>query len=365
LSEFAFIQRYFAPLAGAGGLGLRDDAALLPAPATQEEWVITQDAMTAGVHFFADDPAAMIAQKLLRVNLSDLAAKGAKPMGYLLSLLLPPEMPEPHETWIAAFTEGLAIDQKHYGIQLLGGDTSRIHGGITLSLTAIGVVPTGTMLTRSGARAGDGVFVTGTIGDAALGLTVRREGVGGGCQKVKDTRYTTFRHTRAGGYPEHKKDEIPVSTGMTKKKFSDAESFVLQRYLLPQPRLALGQGLRGIASAAMDISDGLLQDAGHLATTSQVTLQIEQERIPLSWAAQEIQLQQNHQEAILLTGGDDYEILFTAPLEKLPLLQRLAAETDTPITCIGRVIPRIRDGVQLLDATGNVRIVPHAGWQHF
>jgi thiamine-monophosphate kinase len=173
-AEFGLIARCFAPLAGPAGLGLLDDAALL-APPPGRELVISADALVAGVHFLPDDPADLIARKLLRANLSDLAAKGAVPLGYLLTVAAPRATPE---AWFSAFAAGLALDQAEYGVTLLGGDTTSTPGPVCLSLTILGHVAPGAMVRRSGARAGDGIWVTGTIGDAALGLAVARAGAG-------------------------------------------------------------------------------------------------------------------------------------------------------------------------------------------
>jgi thiamine-monophosphate kinase len=305
--EFNLIHRYFAPLAGEAGLGLRDDAALLTPP-NGKQLVITQDAMTAGIHFFANDPADKIAQKLLRVNLSDLAAKGAEPLGYLVSLLMPADTPE---TWVASFAAGLARDQQQYNIQLMGGDTSRINGPLTLSLTAIGAVETGRIWQRRGANIGDEVYVTGTLGDAALGLLARR-----------------------GEIPTH--------------------PYLLERYLLPQPRFLPLTSYPLPFTAAMDISDGLLQDAGHLAAASGVKLVLEATKLPLSAAAGPYR--HSHLSTIA-TEGDDYEILFTLPPHAaLP-------KTPFPLTRIGRV--EKGEGVVLLNDEGAPLRFSRTGWQHF
>ncbi len=304
MQEFDLIRRYFAPLAGAGGLGLRDDAALISPPAGCE-LVMTQDALTAGVHFFAEDSAKHIAQKALRVNLSDLAAKGAKPLGYLLSLLMPVDTTE---AWVADFAAGLAADQQEFSIALLGGDTSKILGSLTLSLTAIGTVEAGTMLRRSGAKMGDHLYVSGTIGDAALGLQVRQ-----------------------GHLPHH--------------------AHLLERYLLPQPRFLNDTSH---ISAAMDISDGLLQDAGHLASASGVGLVIEAAKLPLSAAAAPYRT--SHLETII-TGGDDYELLFTLPADALLPVAAF------PLTCIGTVIEG--SGVTIVDTQQQPLTFTRKGWTHF
>ena len=219
-AEFSLISRHFRPLAGPGALDLRDDAALLTPPAGRE-LVLTVDAMVGGVHFLPDDPPDLIGRKLLRVNLSDIAAKGALPLSYLMTVSTPKDTPD---SWFAGFAAGLAQDQALYGVTLLGGDTTSTPGPISLSLTIIGHVAPGTAVHRFGAHDGDGIWVTGTIGDGALGLA--------------------------------------VALG----RLADPTGFLLDRYRLPQPRVGLE--LAGIASAGMDVSDGLVQDLGHLCRAS-------------------------------------------------------------------------------------------------
>jgi thiamine-monophosphate kinase len=226
--EFELIGRLFAPLAvGApGAFGLTDDAAVIVPPAG-EELVVTTDALVEGVHFLRGDPASSIAKKSLRVNLSDLAAKGAKPISYLLALSLPDW---PDLAWVEAFARGLGEDQHEFGISLIGGDTTRTPGPLTLAITALGSVPRGTMIRRAGAAVGDLVFVSGTIGDAGGGLAILK-GDGASISAV-------------------------------------ARDALIARYREPSPRLSLG--LRGLASAALDVSDGLLADLGHIADMSKV-----------------------------------------------------------------------------------------------
>jgi thiamine-monophosphate kinase len=268
-SEDELIARLFAPIAGPAGLGLEDDAALLPA--SSEPMVATTDMIVAGVHFFADDPPARIAKKALRVNLSDLAAKGAAPVGFLLSLALPPDWTN---DWLAAFAAGLAEDAALYGAPLIGGDTASTPGPLTISITALG--RTSRFAPRAGARPGDAIFVSGTIGDAALGLAVRRD------------------------------------PALAARLSPAARDWLLDRYLLPRPRLDLIETVRGGASAAMDVSDGLVGDLAKLCRASRVSALVEAPLVPLSTAAQEaIGLSPSLFETAL-TGGDDYEILFAA-----------------------------------------------------
>ncbi len=243
-TEDELIERLFAPLGGPAGLGLRDDAALLPAG---EESVATMDALVAGVHFFADDPPGAIAKKALRVNLSDLAAKGAEPMGFLLALALPEGWTN---AWLEAFAQGLGEDAARFGCPLIGGDTVKTLGPLTIAITALGRTK-GRFVPRAGAKVGDGVFVSGTIGDAALGLRLR-----------KDPAFAA-------------------------RLSPSSRDFLLERYLLPRPRLELAPLLRQGASAAMDISDGLLGDLGKLARASKVSARVLLADIPFSEAAQE------------------------------------------------------------------------------
>ncbi|HEX5079943.1 MAG TPA: thiamine-phosphate kinase [Geminicoccaceae bacterium] len=312
--EFEFIAQRLRPLARApGALGLADDAALLePHPGMQ--LVLTKDAMVAGVHFLADDPAGQIAQKLLRVNLSDLAAMGAAPLGYLLALARPRTI---DDAWLGAFCDGLASDQAAFAISLLGGDTVSTPGPLTLSLTAIGEVPRGQALRRSGAQAGDDVWVSGILGEAALGLAALR-----GALEVAE----------------------PVRARL------------IGRYRLPQPRLALGQALRGLAHAAIDVSDGLLADLGHICETSHLGAEVQVDRLPLCAglpAAQDA----------ALAGGDDYELLFAAAPAQRPALVRLARELALALARIGAMRPA--PGIRVLDASGAEIRAGRTGWRHF
>ncbi|MEO8715786.1 MAG: thiamine-phosphate kinase [Acetobacteraceae bacterium] len=312
-AEFALIARHFRPLAGPGALGLTDDAALI-APPPGRELVLTVDAMVGGVHFLPDDPPDLIARKLLRVNLSDLAAKAATPLGYLMTIAAPRDTPD---AFFAAFAAGLAEDQAAFGITLLGGDTTATPGPLTLSLTAIGHVAPGAMVPRSGARQGDGVWVTGTIGDGTLGLLVARG------------------------------------------RLADASGHLLDRYRLPRPRL--GIALAGIASASMDVSDGLVQDLGHICRASGLAAEIEAARVPLSEPAR---LAGAEWLAACLTGGDDYELLLAVAPTNEAALAAACAAVGVAATRIGHfhagrpgVIVRGRDGAPLALGPG--------GWSHF
>ncbi|CAJ0869347.1 thiamine-monophosphate kinase [freshwater sediment metagenome] len=268
-SEDELIARLFAPIAGPAGLGLTDDAALLQA--SSEPTVATVDMLVAGVHFFPDDPPALIAKKALRVNLSDLAAKGAEPVGFLLALALPGDWTN---DWLTAFAEGLAADAAAYAAPLIGGDTAATPGPLTISITALGRAPR--FVRRSGARPGDAVFVSGTIGDAALGLALRRD------------------------------------PSLAAKCSCAARDHLDDRYLLPRPRLDLIETLRAHATGAMDVSDGLAGDLAKLCRASGASAVVDATLVPLSAAAREaIPLFPGLLETAL-TGGDDYEILFAA-----------------------------------------------------
>jgi len=312
-AEFGLIARHFRPLAGPGALDLQDDTALLTPPAGRE-LVLTADAMVAGVHFLPDDPPDLVARKLLRVNLSDLAAKGAVPLGYLMTVSVPRGTPD---TWFAAFAAGLAQDQRTFGISLLGGDTTSTPGPVSLSLTAVGHIALGQAVLRSGACPGDGVWVTGTIGDGALGLAVARG------------------------------------------RLSDPSGHLLGRYRLPQPRLGLA--IAGIASAGMDVSDGLVQDLGHLCRAGGLGAGIDAASVPLSPAARAAG---PGWLATGLTGGDDYELLLAVPPANETMLGDAAHAAGIPIARIGRfregppeVVVRAPDGSPMRLAKG--------GWSHF
>jgi thiamine-monophosphate kinase len=298
--EDRLIARYFRPLAtDPGALGLCDDAATITPPPGSDV-VLKTDAIVGGVHFFPDDPPGMIAKKALRVNLSDLAAKGARPAGFLLSLVLPKTA---GEDWLAAFAAGLGEDAQAYHCPLLGGDTDRTPGPVTISIAAFGILPTGTMVRRSGARPGDLVVVTGTIGDAALGLKLRRDR--GLAQ--------SWRLTEA------------------------AAAHLEERYLLPQPRNALAEAVLQYASAAIDVSDGLAGDLAKLCRASSVAADIDVSRVPLSDAARAAVAAAPALLETALTGGDDYEIALTLAPAKLREFQLAAQAAGIAMTEIGRV----------------------------
>ncbi|NQV61227.1 MAG: thiamine-phosphate kinase [Alphaproteobacteria bacterium] len=314
--EFDLISRYFAPLAGPGAFGLGDDAAVLT-PTPGRQLVFTADAIISGVHFLDDDPAGDVAIKLLAVNLSDLAAMGADGVGYLITTAWPHKL---DEAWIAAFARGLAEGQAAYSVVLLGGDTVATGGPLSLSLTAIGELPANTALRRNGARVGDNIYVSGRIGDAGVGLRILRDGL-------------------TGGEP------------------ADREQAV-ERYRRPKPRLALGRCLRGLATACIDVSDGLVADLAHLAEQSGACMRIELERVPISPLASLIGGATG-----AIVAGDDYELLFTAAPANETRLFAAAREAGVAVTCIGQVLKG--QGVEVFDHLGNAVVLDHGGYRHF
>ncbi len=300
LAEERLIARFFRPLAkDAGAFGLSDDAAAITPPPGCD-LVVTTDGVISGVHFLPDDAARDIGRKALRMNLSDLAAKGARPVGFLLSLALPAGT---GEAWLAGFAAGLAEDIERYNCPLLGGDTDHTPGPLSATIAAFGAVPHGKMVRRSTARAGDAVVVTGTIGDAALGVKVRRD------KNVAETW-----------------------------KLSDAMAArLVARYLLPEPRNALAAALLQHASAAMDISDGLAGDLAKLCRASSVAAETDVARVPLSDAGRAAIAAAPELITTVLTGGDDYEILLTLAPDELPAFRTAAEAAGVTVTEIGRI----------------------------
>ena len=320
MKEFELIGRLLAPIARApAARGLRDDVAVWPAPGARDI-VLTKDMVAEGVHFLAQDPPEAIAAKLLRVNLSDLASKGATPEGVLLGFGLTPRQ---DEAWLTAFVRGLGADLERYGVQLWGGDTIQAGERMVLSLTAIGSAPAGQALSREHARAGDDLYVTGTIGDGWLGLQVLT----------------------------HKLD-LP----------SEHRDFATQRYRWPQPRVELGPALLGLARGSADVSDGLLADAGHIADASDVSVVIKLARVPLSEAAAAWAGDDLSRRVQLATGGDDYEILFTADPAQREAVLALSQRFGLSITRIGRV--EAGQGLSVLGPDGTRLAVTTLGYEH-
>jgi thiamine-monophosphate kinase len=284
--------------------------------------VVATDTLIADVHFRAADPPDLVARKALRVNVSDLAAMGARPRVYLLALSVAPGTTE---AWIAGFASGLRADQAEFGIGLLGGDTTSTPGPLTISVTAIGEVATGRALRRSGAKPGDLVFVSGTIGDAALGLGV-------------------IQGSLIGLAP-------------------DRANYMRRRYLLPEPRVALGLALGGVARAAMDVSDGLVADLGHICAVSRVAAAIEAARVPLSPAARDAVAVDPRRLEAALTGGDDYELLFTADPDSRGAVARAAASAGVDVSEIGLI--EAGSGVSVVGSDGRPLSFGRAGYRHF
>ncbi|HZL29482.1 MAG TPA: thiamine-phosphate kinase [Pseudolabrys sp.] len=321
-AEDKLIARYFGVMASEpGALGLSDDAALLKPPPGCE-MVLTTDALVGGVHFFNDDPADAIARKALRVNLSDLAAKGARPLGFLLTLALPKDI---GDVWLTDFAKGLRDDAANYRCPLFGGDTVRTPGPPMVSVSMFGSVPEGRMVRRAGAQAGDTVFVTGTIGDAALGLAIRS----GASWQLSETQ----------------------------------RAHLLSRYLLPQPRNALAETILFEASAAMDVSDGLAGDLAKLCRVSGVAARIDASRVPLSDAAQAVMAIDASAFETALTGGDDYEILCTVPKAKVDRFRVAAMAAKVAVTPIGTI--ETGEGARFLDAQGQELTFKRASFSHF
>lgn len=304
-SEFSLISKYFAPLSGEGSFQLRDDAAEIEL-SPNNNLVVTQDACAESIHFFGNDPANLIAKKALRVNLSDLAAKGAKPNSFSLALGLGKGW---DEAWVKSFAEGLADDIARFDIALSGGDTFTTNAGTVISITAIGEVPKGTYVSRMGASIGDQVFVTGTIGDAALGL-------------------------------QCKLGKMAPS--------NDVREYLEDRYLLPEPRVDFSSVINNFASSAMDVSDGLLGDAKKLADASSVLMEINLEKIPLSDAALTSIQDESKWLETAVTGGDDYEILFTIPKNSIDEFSKTVEDYQTTVTHIGEI--KVGQGITVFDS---------------
>ncbi len=324
--EFELISRFLAPLARQepGAFGLTDDAAVLAMEAG-EDLVVTTDSLVSGVHFLEDDPAHLVAAKLLRVSLSDLAAMGARPWAYTLNLALPDDW----ETgWLERFAGGLGAEQKLFGLCLIGGDTVSANGPLSLTLTALGKVASGDALRRSGARPGDGIWVSGTIGDALLGLRARKGDL----------------------------DGLPAAE----------IDYLISRFQMPRPRLALGRRLLGLADGAIDLSDGLIADLTHLCAASGVGGQVNSQLIPLSAGARGAVASGRVKMETLITGGDDFELLFTAPQAAESALVGLRVEDacgPVAISRIGTITAAL--GVRVLGENGEPISLGETGYRHF
>jgi thiamine-monophosphate kinase len=324
--EEAIIQ-LLAPLAqGApGALGLQDDCALLtPAPGT--ELVLKTDPVAEGVHFLPDDVPEGIAWKALAVNVSDLAAKAARPIGYLMALSFPES---PAVAWLTRFASGLRAAQSAFGCHLLGGDTDRRPGPLTISITIVGEVETGRMVRRATARPGDALFVSGTLGDATLGLMLRKD-----------------------------------PTLADRWQLSAAEADHLRgRYVRPQPRLGLALALRTSASAAMDVSDGLAKDLGHMCKASGSAARVRLADLPLSPAAAKVLAADSSLGPRIATGGDDYEVLAAVPASNSGAFQSMAAQAAVAVARIGVMLSG--SGTVIEGHDGQPVSLDRAGWDHF
>ncbi len=328
--EFDLIASYFRPLAKkeGGALGLTDDAAVLDVRDGQK-LVVTMDTLVSGVHFLEFTPPHFIAARALRVNLSDLASMGAEPAYYTLSLSLPTFGNVGYgEDWLDRFSQALAVEQDLYDVTLVGGDTVSTPGPLSVTITAFGWVPAGQEMRRSGANVGDIVYVSGTVGDASLGLAV-------------------------------------VQGGLADLEPSFLE-IVTERHHRPQPRLDLGRKLFNLADAAIDISDGLIQDLGHICKASNVSAELRATDVPLSIPGKKIVEDEPDMIKTVLSGGDDYELLFTVPPEWQESVASLANELGLPLTPIGDIVaPKDGSTVTVFDGTGKEMTMPSSGYRHF
>ena len=318
--EDALIRGYFAPLAAgfSGAFGLDEDcAALTPEPG--HDLVLKTDAIAEGVHFRPEDQPEDIAWKALAVNVSDLAGKAARPVGYLLSLAFP-SMPD--RSWLERFSGGLSTAQEHFGLVLMGGDTDRRpNAPLSVTIMAIGSVPSGRMVRRGTAKAGDLVYVSGTLGDSAIGLRVP--------------------------------DQIAAAD----------KAYLEKRYLRPAPRLALRDALLGYANAAMDISDGQVKDLGRLCRASGLAAEIHAEAVPLSEAARRAIDLQAELRLFPLAGGDDYEILTSISPDRALAFETSANAAGVRVTRIGSL--QQGSGIRVLGPDGQPIALPRSGYDHF
>lgn len=324
-AEDSLIARYFRPLAAdPGAFGLIDDAAILKSSAG--DIVVTTDAIVEGVHFLSDDPPDTVARKALRVNLSDLAAKGAEPAGFVLTLALR----APDDAWLAPFANALGEDATRFQCPLLGGDTVSTPGPQMISITAFGRVPQGKMVHRNGAKAGDRVVVSGTIGDAALGLDILKGGA--------------------------------VAAALAND--AAAREMLVDRYRVPQPRTALAHAVRDHASAAMDVSDGLAGDLAKLCAASGVSAAIDTQSIPLSAAAQALLAGGAVGIESIVSGGDDYEILCSIAENRFDTFEQAARLAGIPVRSIGTIIAG-SSAPRFIDGQGIEIALPRRSYSHF
>ena len=324
-AEDSLIARYFRPLAtDPGAFDLTDDAALVKSSA--DDIVVTTDAIVEAVHFLPDDPPDTIARKALRVNLSDLAAKGAVPAGFVLTLALRAV----DDAWLAPFARALGEDAASFRCPLLGGDTVSTPGPLTISITAFGRVLPGRMIRRAGAEPCDRVVVTGTIGDAALGLDVLKGG----------------------------------AAAQALAADAAGRDALVRRYRVPLPRTALAQAIRDHATAAMDVSDGFAGDLAKLCAASAVSAVIDAPGVPLSDTAQSLLARGAVGIGSILSGGDDYEILCTIPENRFDAFEAAAQLAGVPVTSVGTVMAGL-SAPRFIDAEGAEIVLPRLSWSHF
>jgi thiamine-monophosphate kinase len=328
LSEDELIAAYFAPLAGSGAFGLLDDAALLTEKPGHDV-VVTTDILAAGLHFFPSDPPGAVARKALRVNLSDLAAKAAEPLGFLLGLALPEDWTE---AWLAGFSQGLGEDAAVFNCPLLGGDTVKTFGATTISITAFGAVPAGSMIMRGAIAAGDRIYVSGTIGDASLGLKLH-------LNATEDLAWRGDLNAEGAAY-------------------------LVGRYLLPEPHLALRDALRAHAHAAMDISDGFAGDLTKMLRLSGMTAEVLVADVPLSAPARTALRTAPSLAETILTGGDDYEILCAVPPSRCASFEAEATAAGVLVTPVAKAVPG-NDPPNFKDKEGNSLAFARPSFQHF
>ena len=330
MKEFNIINKYFAPLSTKvpGAFSLKDDAAIINFP-TGKKLVVTSDSCVEGIHFFKDDKPNLIAKKALRSALSDLAAKGGKPMGYMLSLALPPHI---NSAWLQSFSSGLKEDQDEFDINLIGGDTSKSNYELTVSITVLGTVSDGLYVPRSGALPGDRIYVTGTIGDSYYGLQI-----------------------------------------LNGKKFDigeDHRNYLIDRYHVPKPRLAIGRAIGEFAHASIDISDGLVADLGHICESSHQSAMLKLDFVPLSPAIKKLVDNSNEVYEKVITGGCDYELLFTVAPGDSEHVAFLAKRYNVEITHIGHIAPASDDDlagknyVKVVTSDGSAIKLKKNGYEH-
>jgi thiamine-monophosphate kinase len=323
LGEFEIIKTYFAPLSQSekGSFNLTDDAAVIDIPDGMS-MVVTTDTLVEGVHFLSDDLPENIAKKLLRVSLSDLAAMGSVPAFYNLSIATKIGTTS---DWFRAFAGGLLADQIQFGITLIGGDTVATSGPLTLSLTAMGFVAKGKAISRGGAKLGDDIWVSGLIGDAALGLR--------------------------------------AATGKLSSISEENKKYLISRYTKPAPQTLLGPKLSNHVNSAIDISDGLVGDLDHICETSKLGADIQITDIPLSRAANILVTEKPDYIDLILSGGDDFELLFTADKSFRAVAKSLTEMLDVNLTKIGVMV--CRRSIEIFDENGNKYVIKNNGYTHF